>query len=291
MFDETLSTIEVMRRQEIEYSVSDYLTQLPANSTLDAPVDATCRMVMAKWCTEIAGFCHYGRETVEIAMSCLDRFMASPDGRSILLDRSEFQLACMTSIYTAVKIHEQEAMDPALVSRLSRGAHSAKAVEEMESRMLKALKWRVNPPTSMSFVRKILDLVPDDLLYKSERETVMELAQLQVEIAMESYEFCMMTPSSIAISSLYNAVESVCTDGMFISDFEETVTKVTQIDSEALRGIRIHLYESINGIEPMDVQFEATTQNECEPKYSSQTNSYDSSCRPVAGTSPRSVST
>jgi hypothetical protein len=265
--DETLATIDVMRRQEeTAYTVRDYLSQLPASSTLDCPVDGACRMVMHKWCNEIVQFCHYSRETVEIAMNCLDRFMATKDGYDILLDRSQYQLAVMTSLYTAVKIHEHEAMDPKLVSSLSRGAHSAEAVEAMESRMLKAIQWRVNPPTAMSFVRKILDLVPEHLLFESERQTVIELTQFQIELAMDQFEFCMLPASSIAVASLLNAIESVSSDGMFVADFETTVCNVAHVDGSGLRDIRVHLYESINGVEPMDVQFPCASSNDVAKK-------------------------
>jgi hypothetical protein len=142
-----------MRRQEENgYASSDYLAQIPpsATSPLDTPVDENCRNVMAKWCNEISDFCKYSRETASIAMSCLDRFMATPDGQTVFLYRSLFQLAAMTALYTAVKIHEHEAMDPALVSCLSRGAYSPEAVEAMEARMLTAIQWRVNPPTALA---------------------------------------------------------------------------------------------------------------------------------------------
>merc|ERR1712151_768180 len=115
-----------------------------------------------------------------------------------------------------------------------------------------------NPPTSMSFVRKILDLVPEHLLNPSERNTVMELAKFQVELAMEKYEFCMMPASAIAVACLLNAVESVSADGVFVKDFESTVCNITKVDANNLHGIRIHLYESINGIEPMDMQFSSS---------------------------------
>jgi hypothetical protein len=253
--DETLTTVEVMRRQEdTGYAVSDYLSQLPASATLaEHPVDAQCRMVMHKWCKEIVQFCSYNQETADIAMNCLDRFMATPNGFTILYDRSQYQLAAMTALYSSIKIHEHEAMDPKLVSNLSQGAHSPEAVEAMESRMLQAIQWKVNPPTSMSFVRKILDLVPEHLLSTSERQTVIDLAKFQVELAMDKYEFCMMPASSIAVASLLNAVESVSSDGMFLAEFETTACNITRVKRKSLDSIRIHLYESINGTEPMDV--------------------------------------
>merc|ERR1712232_842236 len=97
-------------------------------TALDAPVDSSCRFAMARWCNETADFCNYKRETVAIAINCLDRFMSTPNGREVLLDRNLYQLAAMTALYSSVKIHEQEAMDPDLMSMLSRGVHTPAAV-------------------------------------------------------------------------------------------------------------------------------------------------------------------
>jgi len=253
--DAKLQTIVAMRRQEDNgYQVTDYLAQIPAAAVVEGAVDEDCRQVMAKWCVDIAEFCNYSRETACIALNILDRFMASDGGRGILLDRNQFQLASMTALYTAVKIHEHEAMDPNLVSTLSRGAHSPEAVEAMEFRMLSAIQWKFNPPTAMSFVRNMLDLVPDHLMGSSERETLLDLTQLQVDLASTEYDFCQCPASYIALSSLLNAMESVTTDGAFYSNFEETMSGAAQIDLGVIRNIRISLYESVNGTEPMDMQ-------------------------------------
>eukprot|EP00980_Cylindrotheca_fusiformis_P013920 scaffold3618_cov129-Cylindrotheca_fusiformis.AAC.20 len=286
--DESLATIEVMRRQEeISYTVSDYLSQLPASGMMEAPVDAHCRMVMQKWAKDIAQYCNYSPETVEVAMNCLDRFMATSDGYSILLDRSQFQLAVMTALYSTVKIHEHEAMDPKLVSSLSQGAHSADAVEAMEVRMLNALEWRVNPPTSMDFVRMILDLIPEHLMPCDERQTIIDLTKFQIELALDQFDFCMMPASSIAMASLLNAVESVSSSDAFVDDFEPSACNVARVDPRSLRSIRIHLYEAINGVEPMDVQFTSDSTAAENTKCGQHTNG---GARPI-GTSPRSVNT
>ena len=75
------------------------------------------------------------------------------------------------------------------------------AVEAMEFRMISALKWRVNPPTAMSFVRQMMHLVPAELMGASERETVLELAQFQVDLATMDYEFSQSPCSTIAFAS------------------------------------------------------------------------------------------
>ena len=247
--EQTLETIHAMRRQEeLAYSVSDYLSSLPqqTNSALDTPVDASCRNLMAKWCNEIADFCKYKKETVAIAMNCLDRFMASPSGYEILMDRNKYQLAAMTALYSSVKVHEQEAMDPKLVSTLSRGVHSAQAVEAMESKMLNAIQWRVNPPTAMSFVRSMMDLIPDHLMHSSDKDAVTDIARIQVETIVNEYDFCTVKTSSIAFACALNAMESVVADGMLIAEFESNMGKTMMVDESCVQDLRNAIYELMN---------------------------------------------
>jgi Cyclin, N-terminal domain/Cyclin, C-terminal domain len=255
--EQTLQTIQAMRcQEETAYGVSDYLSCIPpkVNCALDTPVDASCRFVMAKWCCEIADFCKYKRETVAVAMNCLDRFMATPVGQQILLDRNLYQLASMTALYSCVKIHEQEAMDPNLISSLSRGVHSPKAVEEMEATMLKAIQWRVNPPTAMSFVRSLMDLVPHHIVGVAERETITEITKFQIELAVNEYKFSGFQASSIAFASLLNSVESLSEDCMFFANFENTMSCTVGIDIQSVRGLRIALYELMNGNDTIVLQ-------------------------------------
>jgi hypothetical protein len=246
---QNIETIHAMRRQEeLAYSVVDYLSYLPMTTTaLDTHVDASCRFIMSKWCNEIADFCNYKRETVAIAMNCLDRFMSTPSGNKILLDRNMYQLAAMTALYSSVKIHEQEAMDPNLVSSLSRGVHSAQAVEAMESKMLTAIQWRVNPPTAMSFVRSMIDLVPDHLMHSCQKETVVDIAKLQIEMIVNEYDFCTVNASSVAFACALNAMESVMDDGMLYTNFETTMGKTIMVDDSCVRDLRIAIYELMNG--------------------------------------------
>eukprot|EP00531_Pseudo-nitzschia_arenysensis_P002637 CAMPEP_0116144378 /NCGR_PEP_ID=MMETSP0329-20121206/15975_1 /TAXON_ID=697910 /ORGANISM="Pseudo-nitzschia arenysensis, Strain B593" /LENGTH=294 /DNA_ID=CAMNT_0003639807 /DNA_START=44 /DNA_END=928 /DNA_ORIENTATION=+ len=285
--EQTLDTVHAMRRQEeLAYSVSDYLSCLPeTNAALETPVDATCRHVMAKWCNEIADFCDYKRETVAIAMNCLDRFMASPSGYEVLLDRNQYQLAAMTALYSSVKIHEQEAMDPRLVSTLSRGAHSAEAVEAMESKMLNAIQWRINPPTAMSFVRSMIDLIPDHLMNSCEKETVADITKFQIELAVNEYKFCTVNASSIAYACALNAMESVIDDGMLYSEFETSMAKTMMLDNSCVRDIRIALYELMNSNDatnsiPMNIKSHLAKTN-CSCTGSVVTNGIHSSPRTV----------
>jgi len=248
--ESNIETIRAMRRQEDHYRVSDYLSDLPepaACSTVDAPVDASCRFLMAKWFGEIAGFCHYKTETVAIAMNCLDRFVSTPEGREILFDRNLYQLAAMTALYSSVKIHEQEAMDPALVSTLSRGVHSPEAVEAMERKMLMAVQWRVNQPSAMSFARLMIGLIPDQYLDSHQKEALLDITKLQIDMTINEYDFCTHYASSVAFACVLNAIESITDDGMFYANVETTMGEVVNADDTSVQDLRFAIYELMTG--------------------------------------------
>eukprot|EP00751_Fragilariopsis_kerguelensis_P022650 CAMPEP_0170889732 /NCGR_PEP_ID=MMETSP0734-20130129/39545_1 /TAXON_ID=186038 /ORGANISM="Fragilariopsis kerguelensis, Strain L26-C5" /LENGTH=305 /DNA_ID=CAMNT_0011278181 /DNA_START=101 /DNA_END=1018 /DNA_ORIENTATION=- len=250
--EQTLETIEAMRRQEAHhgYCVTDYLADLPtiAQSTdsLDFPVDTSCRFAMAKWMNEIANVCHYKKDTIAIAMHCLDRFMATPSGHDILLDRQSYQLAAMTCLYSSVKIHEQEVLDTYLVSNLSKGVHTPAAIEAMEAKMLMAIHWRVHPPTAMSFVRMISDVILDTSL-DGFREIIFDRTRQQIEMTVNHYEFCSYTASSIAFASMLNAIESCVLDDddIFYTHFSNTVGKVLAIDATGINNLQQMIYKQM----------------------------------------------
>lgn len=255
--DSLLATIEAMRRQEeTGYKAFDYLhQQIPQQLQMpngpqqsgEAPVDEECRFRMTEWCYQIVDFCKFKRETVSVAMSYLDRFLCSRVGPEVLLDRSKFQLAAMTSLYTAVKIHEPEAMEPGLIASLSRGAYTKEQVEQMELTMLNAIQWRVNPPTAVAFVHQYLDLIPTSLIHQDAREAIIDLAKYQTELAVTDYDFVPVNASSIAFASLLNALESMGMDVCLLMNVESGLSQAAKIDlqSTQIRDIRTRLYEAI----------------------------------------------
>jgi len=202
----------------------------------------------AKWCNEVADFSNYNKETAAISMNCLDRFMSTPSGREILLDRNKFQLAAMTAFYTTVKVHEFETIDPNLVSTLSQGVHTAAAVEEMESKMLNAIQWRLNVPTSMSFCRIIInDLLPDNLLNPLEKEMILEMSRSQIELTVNEYQFSRFNGSSIAFACMLNAIECCSDNSIFFANFKTTIGKILLVDETTIIDLRIQIYGLLTG--------------------------------------------
>ena len=253
--ESALATIEAMRKQEeTGYRSYDYLhQQVPpfpsVNSPQNAgePVDVDCRFRMSEWCYQIVDFCKFKRETVAVSMSYLDRFLCTPAGLDIFLDRSMFQLAAMTALYTAIKIHEPEAMEPTLIASLSRGVYNEEQVEAMEFKMLNAIMWRVNPPTAIAFIHELLDLIPSSIISGDARAAVIDLAKFQTEVAVSDYAFVTVNTSSIAFAALFNAFESMNMDLKLQSHIEYSLAQAAKIESQStqIRDVRIRLYEAI----------------------------------------------
>jgi Cyclin, N-terminal domain/Cyclin, C-terminal domain len=249
---DTLSTLLVMRQQEeAGYLCFDYLHQAYPEPTVPTGplnrIDVDCRNKMAAWCYQVVDFCKFDRETVSIAMNYLDRYLMSSTGSEALNDRKVFQLAAMTSLYTAVKIHEPEAMDPKLVSNLSRGTYNKEEIEAMESSILGALQWRMNPPTSMSFIRLFLDLIPQDVMDVSVRNTVSDIAKYQTELAVRDFNFIATKASTIAFCAVINSFESLNMDVKVLSHIAYILSSSIGLDEpeDALLEIQNYLYQAV----------------------------------------------
>ena len=246
----TIETITAMLHQESTgYQTRDFLAQ---HEGLHLDVDADCRTKMAAWCYQVVDYCKFSRESVEIAMNFLDRFVLTPSGRAVLQDRSLFQLACMTALYTAIKINEPEALDPKTVSDLSKGCYTAQDVEAMERLILKALQWRVNPPTAMSFVRSFLELIPESILPEPLRTTAYDVAKFQTELAVSDFDFIPIKPSTVAFCSLVNALESMHMDDAVRSYIGHMLAQTTGLDESngMCRQIRACLFLAVVENEP-----------------------------------------
>lgn len=233
-------TLWAMRHQEeVGYTKRDFLHQQededetrPHCCPIHLDIDIDCRFRMCKWCYQICKFCKYDRETVEIAMSYLDRFVSTEFGAAALHDRNIYQLASMTTIYTAIKIHEREALSPRVVSQLSRGIYTAAQIEEMEAIILAALEWRMNPPSAMSFVQEFLKLLPQDVLSERARETVLELTAIQAELSVSDYAFIETPASTIAYCSFMNALDSM--EFVFNSNNDANLSQIGFILAESI---------------------------------------------------------
>jgi len=256
--EQKLETIAAMREQEARYRAGywvhiEQFTPMGKDShdqSYSCFVDVECREKMTAWAYQVADFCKYQHDTAEIAISILDRFLCTWEGRSARTKRDIFQLASITALYISVKMNEMVAMGPALISRLSRDTHTAKQVEQMERRILKALNWLVNPPTSRSFVRLLLGLLPSDFFESKVRQVIHDLSNFQLEVAVGIYDLVTVPKSIVAFSALVNALWSVGLENHKVVQVETIFANALGIvaDANYIVDVETMLYQLVDQV-------------------------------------------
>ena len=222
-------TVRAMCQQErIFYKKYDPLRQR-IERTNESDIDEICRNKMCEWSYQIVDFCKFHRESVDIAMNYLDRFLTTPFGQPALHDRNVYQLVAMTCLYSAIKIHERQALSPAVVSQLSRGVYSAHQIAETEVTILHALQWKLHPPTALSFVRELISVLPIDWMSDLVKESIFGITQKQTELAVSDYRFIETPMSIVAYCSIMNAVQ--CCGFAFSADI---ITSIRMMIASAI---------------------------------------------------------
>jgi Cyclin, N-terminal domain/Cyclin, C-terminal domain len=209
---EVADCLRIMRiQEETSYRIRDYLSDSAGiRKRASKPVDADCRIKMCEWCYQVVDFCKFRRETVGIGMSYLDRYLSTSEGRSALCNRKEYQLAAMTALYVAIKLHEPLEMETSLLADLSRGCYNEMEFVEMEQVILLSLKWRVNGPTALGFVQHYLTFLPDSV-HPCVSEAIFDYARYQIELATADQSFVNIRPSEVGLAALLNALEGIDT--------------------------------------------------------------------------------
>mmetsp|Transcript_925 Transcript_925/g.1725 ORF Transcript_925/g.1725 Transcript_925/m.1725 type:complete len:366 (-) Transcript_925:70-1167(-) len=209
---EMADRLAAMRRQEESstYRIHDYIYERGTLSEEDAKskFNETNRTQMSEWCLRLSDYCGFSRETASIAMSYVDRFLCTSEGRCVQEDTKEYQLATMASMFLAIKQNERIIIEACKISKLSRRGFTESDVIRMETIILDALGWRVCGPTKLEFVQHFLQLLPANVSPKI-RDVVWECARDQAELAISSYCLTLQNPSLVAFAAILNVIESI----------------------------------------------------------------------------------
>jgi|EP00979_Chaetoceros_neogracilis_P003059 hypothetical protein len=256
-----------MNKQESlpEYRCSDYLAYAEAmegmssleSSTNIEPIDVECRVRMVEWCFQVVDFAKLGRETVNLAMSLLDRYLSvsCADAHEVILSRQKYQLASMTTLFLAIKMIEKTFVNASVFAELSRGSFTAADILSMETSILEALKWRVNGPTTHSFLRYLINISSKGSASSlATKYSLGDLCVFQLDLSVGDYFFCAKKPSLIAIAALMNAVQTSHEISIKEADeFTEVMQHICEVDIYALEiqsiMSRLRLLLKNNGIE------------------------------------------
>jgi len=273
------STLEAMLRQEDSYRSDDYLYHQDNPATVNGPLhmpqqDAPQvlkepknieddRGKMVGWQYQVADFCRFDRETVAIATCYFDRFLASENAAEALTNTDLFQLAAMTCLYTAAKIHEPESFEPWMLSKMSRGLYQPEQVEKMEMVILQAIQWRVNPPTAMAFCREYLACLPETYLTQAAKTAVHDLCKFQVELSVRMYQFVPVKASVIAMAALLNALESMGMDYATLTKMESFLSECCGKQvcgvNDSLADIQERLYQAVTEFSGIHTEVSTTS--------------------------------
>jgi hypothetical protein len=223
---DVVAAIAAMTGQEGVYCSSHYLGHdLFSGSAIEIGdcVNQESREKLCCWCFQLVEFLGFSRETVWVAFSCLDRFLSTPRGEAYLASKEKFQLATVTCLYIAIKIHETFELDVELIVQMGKGLYTARDILKTESDILLGLDWRLNPATPHDFFRRILSLMPASVTEK-DKSALMVLAKAQLDLATLNYNLSIEArPSIVAAAILMNSVDVATT----ISDSSRYHSKAT----------------------------------------------------------------
>jgi hypothetical protein len=233
---ETADRIAIMRiQEETTYLIRDYLADsVQIRKMASRPVDESCRVRMCEWCYQVVDFCKFRRETVVIGMTYLDKYLCTLKGSEVLCNRKEYQLAAMTALYVAIKLHEPLEMETSLMAELSRGVYTEMEFVDMEQTILQAVHWRVSGPTALGFVQQFMALLPSTV-HPDVGNLIFDYARYQTELAICEHQFVAIRPSVVAFAVVLNAMEGLpCTllplkaQGDFIRSIEDSAELLTE---------------------------------------------------------------
>lgn len=201
----------------------DYLSSIKEMSP--DVVSEGWRRKLCEWCYEVVDHFGFDREAVFYALNFLDRAVAARSETSPSpVAKREFQLLAVTSLYMALKIHgETEAAEgprrklriDAFVE-LSRGFFQVDVIQDMESKILDTLRWKVNPPTCLKFVATYLRFCPKwsssdyHLPHSNVIGGIYDVARYlcELSVCVSSFSFTCKT-SIIAYASILCAMEAL----------------------------------------------------------------------------------
>ncbi|KAL3935348.1 MAG: hypothetical protein SGBAC_009119 [Bacillariaceae sp.] len=243
-------------RTEQTYAVP----QIPCTACMDPSSSlpyGEWRRKICQWCFKVVDHFQLDREIVSSGMNIFDRFLASRPrpveaGACACpacqknIDSRIFQLAAMTSLYIAMKMYSDGRRDSpyrnlrlSAFVELSRGQFTANDISEMEQAILNELQWKVNPPTPMTVVPYLLQLMPSrpmspslrqrcDLVFHVLHELARYMSELSVCLGSSSFQY---SPSQVAFASILVSMDLLTLHALPMSmrqEFIELAMKISR---------------------------------------------------------------
>lgn len=208
--------LRLLQDQESDYCIDDvdYLSSTSSKENdVVVVITPANRRVLCNWCYKIAQLSSLDNVVVCIAMSYLDRFMAtslSDDNgvaKRALGCHVEYQLAVVTCLFIAMKLRGGLHIGADAVSaNICNGMYEREEIEVMELEILHSLSWRLHGPTAHEFIHAMVGLLPNDA-DAAAITTLVNLANDHIEAAMLDYEMALQPSSRLAYVALLASLQ------------------------------------------------------------------------------------
>ena len=199
--DSIVDRVNAMRVQED----GPYLYESYLLDSEETQLNVTWREKIIHWSYNVVDHFELSREVVAISLNLFDRFLATRGNRC---NGNLALLTSLTTLHLAIKLHDTKKIRLSTLANLSRGQFGANHIEEMEWVILKALKWKLHPPTAYSFVFHLLVFLPQEA-NPAVRKELFELSRYLSELAACDSSLVQTKASTIAFAAILNVMEDI----------------------------------------------------------------------------------
>lgn len=204
-------------------------------------IDDLSRKAMVTWIQNVQQLLALSPDTVCIAMSIFDRYLCSGRGGAVraLEDECKFQLAAITSFYTAVKIHEPVVLGIDMLLVVCRHAYTEDEFESMEMDILSAIGWRVSCHTAIDYARALLELIrEDECLTSVIVRSLLSDCERQMGVAIADIRFSCLKQSELG--TRWVAISVAENECLSLSEKEAVLTLLSEscdINPSSIGGV------------------------------------------------------
>jgi len=196
----------MLRQEETFYKCTDYINTLEEKNQVLPNMEVLnefWRDKICEWYYEVVDLFEISREVVSISLNLLDRFLAK-----VSCEKAQFQLAAIATLNIAIKLQETRPLKLATFMKLSRGCFTVENIIDCEFLILQTLSWHVHPPTSLSFARIFLKLLPSSIPLLT-KNNMLEYSEFMLEVAVCEYSLVASRPSVLAFAAILNSIQDI----------------------------------------------------------------------------------
>jgi len=201
-YQEELGQKALTQSQVHAISSSSFSSCSSAASSKFGGINEVWRGKICEWTFQIVDHFDIIREIASISLNYLDRYLSKR-----IVNRKNFQLAAMTSLFLAIKLNEPAPIRMSSFVELSRGYFKTEHMAVMESHILWTLSWHVHPPTPLGFVRNYMLLLEKSGCIPTVALEIKEVARFLTELSVCDYYFTTCKPSSTGLGAILTAFE------------------------------------------------------------------------------------